>query len=213
MERVSIGGSKVVQGAGKAVKLLGKLLGGGGDRDRDRGAQEALSVPSAARSSSYGSMSLPATASVALPGGWGGWVWLGAATCCAAMHCGVARSSASAHRSAALLSRSTPAAAVRASQYQGYPLPSPAADDDASVGGDRERSEGSVGAIVALLAPPDGSVWVGHASGTVDRYTPAGKRLGTEECGSNLTAAACVGRRVWLGFSDGMLRWLGAGRG
>ena len=75
MERVSIGGSKVVQGAGKAVKLLGKLLGGGGDRDRDRGAQEAPSVPSAARSSSYGSMSLPATASVALPGGWGVWVW------------------------------------------------------------------------------------------------------------------------------------------
>jgi hypothetical protein len=33
MERVSIGGSRVVQGAGKAVKLLGKLargLGGGG---------------------------------------------------------------------------------------------------------------------------------------------------------------------------------------
>jgi phosphatidylinositol-bisphosphatase len=71
--------------------------------------------------------------------------------------------------------------------------------------GERERSEGSVGAIVALLAPPDGSVWVAHAGGTVDRYAPAGRRLGTEECGTNITAAACVGCRVWLGFSDGML--------
>ena len=83
------------------------------------------------------------------------------------------------------------------------PLP-PDADDD-SVSGERERSEGSVGAIVALLAPPDGSVWVAHASGTVDRYAPMGRRLGTEECGATITAAACVWRRVWLGFSDGML--------
>jgi hypothetical protein len=70
MERVSIGGSKVVQGAGKAVKLLGKLLGGGGG---DKGSQDIPSAPSTARSSSYSSITLPAAPSAALPGeGWGG---------------------------------------------------------------------------------------------------------------------------------------------
>lgn len=65
MERVSIGGSKVVQGAGKAVKLLGKLLGGGGG---DRSAQDMPSAPSTARSTSYSSMALPPAPSAALPG-------------------------------------------------------------------------------------------------------------------------------------------------
>ncbi|KAL4426187.1 hypothetical protein ABPG77_007469 [Micractinium sp. CCAP 211/92] len=76
-----------------------------------------------------------------------------------------------------------------------------AADDEAA----GAAPEVSVSGIIDLLVPPDGSVWVAHKCGTVDRYTSAGRRLGTSECGASLTAAACVGQRVWLGFSDGML--------
>lgn len=203
MERVSIGGSKVVQGAGKAVKLLGKLLGGGGDK----GAQDAPSAPSAARSSSLGSMALPSATSAALPGGCdadeGGGCWDHGQHARLATLCDeCARCAIPCRRNA--MTPHSPAPCLPASPAP----PCPQADEDASMAGERERGEGSVGAIVALLAPPDGSVWVAHASGTVDRYTPAGRRLGTEECGANITAAACVGRRVWLGFSDGMLRWV-----
>ena len=70
-------------------------------------------------------------------------------------------------------------------------------------------SGSSLGAVVALLALPSGTVWVAHKGGAVDRYTPAGRRLGGEEAGACITAAACVGRRVWVGFSDGMIRWVG----
>lgn len=79
--------------------------------------------------------------------------------------------------------------------------PSAHTDEDSSL----SASEAS-GGVVQLLAPPDGSVWVAHKCGTVDRYTAAGRRLGSAECGAALTAAACVGQRVWLGFSDGMIR-------
>ena len=64
----------------------------------------------------------------------------------------------------------------------------------------------SAGGIVGLVSLPTGCMWVLHKSGTVDRYTSAGRRLGSGECGASVTAAACVGQRVWLGFADGMIR-------
>ena len=62
------------------------------------------------------------------------------------------------------------------------------------------------GGIVGLVSLPGGSMWVLHKCGTVDRYTSAGRRLGCDECGASVTAAACVGQRVWVGFADGMIR-------
>ena len=190
MERVSIGGSKVVQGAGRAVKLLGKLLGGGGKGDgggeRERASSaEAPNAAVAARASSYAGMSLAgsaalpvagAQAGLAAPAGWP-----------------VCLPSLRHWRPPAWRLIALPPPGLRA-----------CADDDTS----SERAEGgsSLGSIVALLAPPDGSVWVAHKGGTVDRYTAAGRRLGSEECGASVTAAACVGQRVWVGFSDGMIR-------
>lgn len=81
------------------------------------------------------------------------------------------------------------------------------ADDDVLERGDGSGAHPALGSIVALLAPPGGAVWVAHKGGAVDRYTGAGRRLGSEEAGASVTAAACVGQRVWIGFSDGMIRW------
>ena len=59
---------------------------------------------------------------------------------------------------------------------------------------------------MGLVSLPSGGMWVLHKCGTVDRYTSAGRRLGCDECGASVTAAACVGQRVWVGFADGMIR-------
>lgn len=83
MERVSIGSSKVVQGAGRAVKLLGKLargLGGGGGGGgagggSSSGSSEAPNAAVAARASSYGT--LAATGSTPIPSaGAGAYLWV-----------------------------------------------------------------------------------------------------------------------------------------
>ena len=57
-----------------------------------------------------------------------------------------------------------------------------------------------------MVAPADGTVWVAHKCGLVDRYTSAGRRLSSEECGVAVTAAACVGLHVWVGCADGVIR-------
>lgn len=90
-----------------------------------------------------------------------------------------------------------------------HPLASPSnrapAEED-----ERWDASPSLGSIVAVLAPPTGGVWVAHKGGAIDRYTASGRRLGAEEAGASVTAAACVGQRVWLGFSDGMVRCAGS---
>jgi hypothetical protein len=79
--------------------------------------------------------------------------------------------------------------------------PPRAADEDAL-----PAQAAALGDIVALVTPPGGGVWVCHKSGVVDRYSAAGQRRGSDDCGPSITAVACVGDRVWVGFSDGMVR-------
>lgn len=221
MERVSIGGSRVVQGAGKAVKLLGKLARGLGgtpaaaEAPRPAGAS-AASLAGRQLSSSLGSGPLAMAAAGAA--GVCVWVpsWVARPGCCRAQttSSGIPRDGVTWGRAVqAAPGREGQAAACRgmagwllvrpaaSADCPAPPVPHPADDEAAGA-----APEVSVSGIIDLLVPPDGSVWVAHKCGTVDRYTSAGRRLGTSECGASLTAAACVGQRVWLGFSDGMIR-------
>ena len=65
---------------------------------------------------------------------------------------------------------------------------------------------GSALSIVAVVAAPDGSMWVAHRCGVIDRYTAAGRRRGTEECGAYISCMACVGQRMWIGMGGGIIR-------
>lgn len=227
MERVSIGGSRVVQGAGKAVKLLGKLARGLGGTPAAAEPPPRTSAVSAASmagrqlSSSLGSGPLVAGAAVAAGEARGVELgqcklgWCKAADCrlwpCPGLPRVPGAAAAAKAQGRASCSRATAAgrhaAAVLPSSPSSFACVSRTADEELTAPG----ADGSVGGIVDLLVPPDGSVWVAHKCGTVDRYTSAGRRLGSSECGASLTAAACVGQRVWLGFSDGMIRWGSAG--
>ncbi|KAL4853623.1 Type II inositol polyphosphate 5-phosphatase 15 [Chlorella vulgaris] len=137
MERVSIGGSKALQGAGKAVKLLGKLARGLG------GSSAPTDIPKPTPNRALSSSSL---------GGGSG------------------------------LAGSMP-------------------DEDLAC----PPAAASVGDIVAVVTPPSGGVWVAHKGGMMDRYSAAGQRQGSDDCGPSITAVACVGQRVWVGFADGMI--------
>jgi hypothetical protein len=91
-----------------------------------------------------------------------------------------------------------------------WPYASPLAEDE---GGGYPQQLASVGDLVALAAPPSGGIWVAHKCGAVDRYSNSAQRVGSTDCGPMITAMACVGRRIWVGFADGMIRWAEEGAG
>ena len=143
MERMSIGGSKVVQGAGKAVKFIGKLARKLGSSDSD--TQAALAPGWALRAPS--SSSLQAAAEEDLQAGPG--------------------------------------------QQQQQLAPVPA----------EQPSSG----VQAVVAAPDGHIWLAYKRGRVERLTFAGRLVWAREFGTPIQTLCAVGQRVWVGFADGVV--------
>lgn len=199
MERVSIGGSKVVQGAGKAVKLLGKLARGLGGS----APAPAADAPKPSANRAPSSSSLAGAGSV--PGPLTG-AWRGAARQLLARALAPVWGRPGQGQAPACLP--TPCCSTAClPPWRGACRACPAAADDEA---GYPHVSGMVGEIVTLVAPPGGGVWVAHKCGIVDRYTAAGQRLGSTDCGPAITAASCVGQRVWVGFADGMIRRAGS---
>jgi len=68
----------------------------------------------------------------------------------------------------------------------------------------------SGGDIVALVASlGDNQIWVGYRQGSIERYTAAGKLQFARQFGGKIHTMASVGRKVWVGFTNGMLSVLG----
>lgn len=67
----------------------------------------------------------------------------------------------------------------------------------------------SGGDIVGLVATPDNRMWVAFRKGNVERYSASGKLQSTRQLTGRVYTMAAVGRRVWLGFTNGMLSVLG----
>lgn len=68
-------------------------------------------------------------------------------------------------------------------------------------------SGGDIFALVASLG--DNQIWVGYRQGTIERYTAAGKLQFARQFGGKIHTMAPVGRKVWVGFTNGMLSVLG----
>ncbi|KAL4534362.1 hypothetical protein Ndes2437B_g03641 [Nannochloris sp. 'desiccata'] len=89
----------------------------------------------------------------------------------------------------------------------------PAASDISSDGGAapiEQQTTLSGGDIVSLVASLDNNqIWVGYRQGFIERYTAAGKLQFARKFGGKIHTMAPVGRKLWVGFTNGMLSVLG----
>ncbi len=81
-------------------------------------------------------------------------------------------------------------------------------DGDAPI---EQQTTISGGDIVALVASVDNNqIWVGYRYGSIERYTAAGKLQFARKFGGKIHTMAPVGRKLWVGFTNGMLSVLGS---
>ncbi len=80
-------------------------------------------------------------------------------------------------------------------------------DGDAPIEQQTTLSGGDIVALVASLE--NNQIWVGYRRGFIERYTAAGKLQFARQFGGKIHTMAPVGRKLWVGFTNGMLSVLG----